>query len=59
MKVNNYNYHRKGSAAWTARGILIGQSSDQRVLAGNYGRMSKKAADKKFQIQNNLAPVAD
>ena len=33
-----------------------GKGRDQKVLEGDLG-MPKKATDKKFQIQNNLAPV--
>ena len=38
-------------------GITIASYVNERVLEG-YSRMPKKAADKKFQIKNNLAPRA-
>ena len=37
--------------------IPIAMNDIQRALEGN-SRMPKKAADKKFQMQNNLAPMS-
>ena len=56
LEKDSSNWHLHDHGEENIRDFSQGAYTTQRTLEGDT-RMPKKAADKKFQIQNNLAPV--